>query len=306
MTKKIFLLCLMMLLVMQGAVSAKKNEGLPEEERIKVAVEVKDGSRHKELGTAQSLEVFLNDKLIEKNLVTVVDTKILGEDQNSASGLIPAEDVIADQNYIAENIGEILVFDAVELPRASTVAKDFEQSFYKNFDVDYVVRCEVLALGATKVEDKTIEMVTGIIGGGLSLGGSGSSNRDKTLRRVGAGIGLLGFGSLLDVTKRTALNTVVNMQFINVETGEVLWESNFTGKAIKHHKPKKGYDDVWTQAYMESVEDSAKLIAKRVNKYVDKVIVKGKSDKDFLPKKIPLDSSSSTRESSGLNLRRAA
>ena len=281
MTKKIFLLCLAILLVMQGAVSAKKNEGLPEEDRIKIAVEVKDGSRHKELGTAHSLELFLNDKLIEKNLVTVVDTNISGEEQT------PAE-TLAEQNYIAENIGEILVFDAVELPRASTVAKDFEQSFYKNFGVDYVVRCEVLALGATKVEDKTIGIVSSLVGGGLSFGGgNGSSNRDKTLRRVGTGIGLLGFGELLDVTKRTALNTVVNMQFISVETGEVVWENNFTGKAVKHHSPDKGYDDVWTQAYMESVEDSAKLIAKRVNKYVDKVIIKGKSDKDFLPKGIP-------------------
>lgn len=279
MTRKIFLICLALLLVMQGVVSAK-DEGLPEEDRIKIAVEVKDGSRHKELGTAQSLELFLNDKLVEKNLITVVDTNTSDAEQTTAETLV-------EQNYIAENIGEILIFDAIELPRASTVAKDFEPAFYKNFGVDYVVRCEVLALGATKVEDKAIGLVTGLVGGGLSFGGSGSSNRDKTLRRVGAGVGLLGFGSLLDVTKRTALNTVVNMQFISVETGEVVWENNFTGKAIKHHSPGKGYDDVWTQAYMESVEDSAKLIAKRVNKYVDKVIVKGKSDKDFMPKGIP-------------------
>jgi len=279
MTKRIFLLCLAMLLIVQGAASAKKNEGLPENERIKVAIEVKDSSRHKEFGTAQSLELFLNDKLIEKNLVTVVDTKIFDGEEKFTN--------VIEQNYIADNIGEILVFNAVELPRASAVPKDFEQSFYKNFGVDYVVRCEVLALGATKVEDKTIGMVSELVGGGLSLGGSGSSNRDKTLRRVGTGIGLLGFGSLLDVTKRTALNTVVNMQFISVETGEVVWENNFTGQAIKHHKPDKNYDDVWTQAYMESVEDSAKLIAKRVNKYVDKVIVKGKSDKDFTLPNIP-------------------
>ena len=280
MTKKFFLLCLAMLLIMQGAVSAKKNEGLPEEERIKIAVEVKDGSRHKELSTARSLENFLNDKLVEKNLVTVIDTKISDEPSDS---LILDEDVSAGQNYIAENIGEILIFNAVELPRASTVPKDFEQAFYKNFGVDYVVRCEVLALGVTKVEDKTIGMVSSLVGGGLSFGGSGSSDRDKTLRRVGTGVGLLGFGSLLDVTKRTALNTVVNMQFISVETSEVVWEKNFTGQAIKHHKPNKNYNDAWTQAYMESVEDVAKDIAKRVNKYVDKVLVQGKSDKNFLP-----------------------
>lgn len=277
MIKRIFMLCLAVLLIMQGAASAKNNEGLPEESRIKVAVEVMDTSRHKEFGTAQSLERFLNDKLVEKNLVTVVDTDVATEDSLS----LDVEVVPFD----AETVGEILVFDAVELPRASKTPKDFEQTFYKNFDVDYVVRCEVLALGATKVENKTIGMITGIVGGGLSFSGSGSSDRDKTLRRVGTGIGLLGFGSLLDVTKSTALNTVVNMQFISVETGEVVWEQNVTGQATKHHKPNKNYDDAWTQAYMESVENSAKLIAKRVNKYVDKVIVKGKSDKDFtLPK----------------------
>ena len=287
MTKKIFLLCLAMLIVMQGTVFAKKNAGLPEEERIKIAVEVKDSSRHKELGTAQNLELFLNDKLVEKNLITVVDTNFVDVEKNSADGLIHDEDTIAEQNSIAENIGELLVFNAVELPRASKMPKDFEQAFYKNFDVDYVVRCEVLALGATKVEDKTLSTITGIIDSGLSFAGSGSSDRDKTLRRVGTGIGLLGYIDMLDVTKRTALNTVVNIQFISVETGEIVWEKNFTGQAVKHHKPDKDYNDVWTQAYMESVENSAKLIAKRVNKYVDKVIIKGKSDKDFLPTKIP-------------------
>ena len=99
----------------------------------------------------------------------------------------------------------------------------------------------------------------------------------KTLRRVGWGIGLGGFIQ----TERTALNTVVNMQFIDVETGQILWQENFNGLAVKHHKPRKGYDDAWTQAYVESVEKSAEKVAKRVNKYVDKVIINGKSDKEF-------------------------
>ncbi len=283
MLKKFFLLCLAVLLVMQGAASAK-NKGLPEEERINIAIEVTDSSRHKKLGTAQNLEMFLGEKLVEKNLVSVVDTKIFGEEKNSADGLILDEDVTAEQSSPAADIGEILIFNAVELPKPAAAPENFNQTFYKNFGVDYVVRCEVLALGATKVEDKTIGLLSSAIGGGLSLSGSGSSNRDKTLRRVGSGIGLLGLIGVSDVTKRTALNTVVNMQFISVETGEILWEKNFIGQAVKHRKPSKDYDDAWTQAYMESVEDSAKLISKRVNKYVDKVIIKGKSDKEFLPK----------------------
>ena len=278
MLKKFFLLCLATLLVMQSAAFAKE-KGLPEEERIQVAIEITDDTRHPEFGTAKRLEDFLNDKLVEKNFVNVINTKISEDD------LILDEEVTAEEKISAENIGELLVFNAIELPNASTVPENFNQNFYKNFDVDYVVRCEVLALGATKVDDKTIGLVTSVIGGGLSLSGSGSSNRDKTLRRVGSGISLLGLVGMTDVTKRTALNTVVNMKFINVETGEIVWENNFMGQAIKHHTPNKNFDDVWTQAYIESVADTAKQISKRVNKYVDKVIIKGKSDKSFMPKK---------------------
>lgn len=278
MTKKIFLLYLAMLLAIQSVAFAKKDKGLPEEERIQIAIEVTDDSRHPELGTAENLEMFLNEKLVEKNLVAVVDTNTYED------GLILDEEVTAEKKFSVENIGEILVFDAIELPQPSAAPENFNQMFYKNLGVDYVVRCEVLALGATKVEDNTISTISSIVGSGLSFSGAGSSNRDKTLRRIGSGIGVLGLGSMLDITKRTALNTVVNMKFISVETGEIVWENNFQGQAVKHHKPRKGYDDVWTQAYMESVEDTAKRISKRVNKYVDKVIIKGKSDKDFMPK----------------------
>ena len=284
MLKKFFLLCLVMLLVIPSAAFAKKNEGLPESERIKIAVEVTDRSRYQELNTAQNLELFLGEKLVEKNLVNVINSKILGAEKKSGDEILD-EDVTAEEKSPAENIGEILVFDAIELPRNSALPKDFSQAFYKDIGADYVVRCKVLALGTKKVDDDSIGLITSIVGGGLSFAGGGSSNRDKTLRRVGDGIGALGLIGMLDVTKRTALNTVVNMQFISVETGEIVWEENFKGQAIKHRKPSEGYDNVWTQAYMESVEDSAKRISKRVNKYVDKVLIKGKSDKEFVSKK---------------------
>jgi len=182
-----------------------------------------------------------------------------------------------------------LIFDAVELPPPVDNAKDFDQARYQNLGASYVVRCEVLALGLTKVPDKTYNTITSIIGTGFSIGGSGNGSRDKTLRRIGTGINVLGMLGV-DVTKRTALNTVVNMQFIDVATGKVLWQANFTGQAVKHRRPGKNFDNVWERAFNESVEDSAKLIAKRVNKYVDKVIIKGKSDKDFLPKKFSIGS----------------
>lgn len=268
MMKKFFLICLVVLLSLQSAAFAKE-KGLPEEERIKVAVEIIDSTRHKELATAQNFETFIGNKLVEKNLLNVVGTNIIGN-----------EDFIADKEFSAENLGEILVFDAVELPTASETPEDFDANAYKNLGASYVIRCEVLALGLTKVEDKMMSAIFGATGGIISLIGSGNGSRNKTLRRVGTGIG---FGGFIQA-ERTALNTVVNMQFISVETGQVLWQGNFTGKAVKHHSPRKGYDNAWTQAYMESVESSAKLIAKRVNKYVDKVIIKGKSDKDFVSK----------------------
>ena len=283
MAKKIFLLCMAMLLILQSAALAKE-KGLPEEDRIKIAIEITDSSRHKNLGTAQNLELFLNNKLVEKNLISVVDTNIF--DKETPEGdLILDEDVTAEQNLPDENFGELLLFNAIELPAPREVPEDFNQTFYKNFGVDYVVRCEVLALGVTKIEDKTCGLILGVISNGLSLAGSGSSSRDKTLSGIGTGVDALSILGIGDLSKRTALNTVVNMQFINVETGEVAWEQNFAGQAIKHHHPDKGYDNVWAQAYIESVEHSAKLISKRINKYVDKVIIKGKSDKNFLPKK---------------------
>lgn len=269
MAKKIFLICLTILLCVQAATEARS---LAEEERIKVAVAVSDASRHnKALNTAQRLEIFLSNELVKKGLLTVVGTKDTGE---------PVEDATTAKTSDVANFGELLVFDAVELPAASETPEDFDQAFYESCGASYVVRCEVLALGLTKVEDKTISMISGATGTVVSLIGSGDGSRSKTLRRVGAGIGFGGF----IVTDRTALNTVVNIQFIDVTTSKVLWQENFIGQAVKHHSPGKNYPDAWTRAYNESVEDAARRIGKRVNKYVDKVIIKGKSDKSFLPK----------------------
>ncbi len=274
--KKFFLMCLAILLSLQSTALAK-SAGLSEEERIKVAIEVSDTSRHQEFGTADLLKDFLTEKLVEKNLVKVIDTKLFSEDE-----LVLDEEVTAEKNFPAENLGEILIFDAVELPVPSETPENFDQNFYKNLGADYVIRCEVLALGLTKVEDKTLSTIFGATGGLTSLVGAWTSgSAGKTLRRVGTGIGVGGF----IVTERTALTTVVNLQFINVETEQILWQKNFAGQGIKHHKPSRGFDDAWTQAYSESVEKTAKIISQRVNKYVDKVIIKGKSDKDFQPKK---------------------
>ncbi len=251
--RKFFLMCFMILLSLQGAAAAQ----------INVSVEVEDNSRHRDFGTAAYLEKFLGEKLVKKNFVNVVDTKF------------PAE--IDAANFSAEEIGELLVFDAMELPATKSLPENFDAELYENLGVKYLIRCEVLALGAMRAEDNTINNILGATSGILSLIGSGSSSHDKTLRRVGIGFGL---ASLIP-SERTALANVVNMQFISVETGQILWQRNFMGMAFKHHKPHKNYSDAWAQAYVESVEKSAELIARNVNKYVDKVLIKGKSDKNF-------------------------
>lgn len=281
MAKKFFLICLMLIVGLHVTASAK-DKGLPEENRIKVAVEITNSSRYKELPTAQTLELYLNDALAAKNFVNVVDSKTFGDGEEPLpDGMILDEDRPVETVPPAANIGELLIFEAVELPKPAQSIDGFDPTVYQQSGAKYVVRCEVLGLGVTKVEDKTIGTVTKVIGTGLNFGGAnGNSHRDKVLRNVGTAIGLGGF---LEI-KRTALNTVVNMQFINAETGEILWQQNFIGQAIKHGSPGKDFSDPWTQAYTESVEDSAKRIAKRVNKYVDRVIIKGKSDKSFLPK----------------------
>ena len=276
MARRIFLICLALLLSVQGAAFAK-DKGLPEEDRINIAVEIKDTSRHKELDTAQNLEIFLSEKLLEKNFINIVDSKVINESNKAFDdGLIRDEEVTAEK--FPANFGELLVFDAVELPAPSETPQNFDADAYKDLGAAYVIRCEILALGVTKVEDKTLSTIFSAVGAATAFAGSGNGSRNKTLRRVGTGIALGGFIE----TKRTALNTVVNLQFINVETGQILWQENFQGLAVKHRKPRKGYDDAWEQAYVESVENSAKRIAKRVNKYVDKVIIQGKSDKSFL------------------------
>ena len=269
--RKIFLTCLAILLSVHVTAAAKNSELA---ERINVAVEVTDSSRHKDFGTAKYLEEFLIEKLFKKNLVDVIDMKIFDTEN-------PEAEVAEKKKFSTEELGELLVFGAMELPVPSDTPENFDQTFYKSRGADYVIRCEVLALGVTKVDDKAFYTIVNVTSGVLALVGFDSSSRAETLDEVGMGIGLLG---LIDA-KRTALNSVVNMKFISVETGQILWQKNLVGVAIKHHKPHKNFDDAWTQAYMESIEKSAEIISKHVNKYVDKVLVKGESDKDFREKK---------------------
>ena len=272
-------MCVAILLAIHGAAAAK-DKGLPEAERIQIAVEVIDGSRHKDFNTATLLEYYLDSRLVDKNLVNVVNAKPWDEMSAKAEGIA------------AENVGALLVFDAVEVPPPGDLPADFDAQHYRDIGANYVVRCEILALGLTKVDDPTLATITSLVGGGLSFGAANSDSRDKNIRRIAAGISLI--GGAIDM-KRTALNTVVVMQFVDVNAGKVLWQQNFVGRGFKHKSSGKEFDDIWTRALHESIEDSAKRISKRVNKYVDRVIIKGKSDDGFLPKDFSFNGLSATK-----------
>ena len=242
MIRKMFLICLVMLLSVQVAAA----------EPVPIALELDDTSRHKNIGTAQILGEKLNAELVKKKFVNVVERNVLVEPSD--------EDA---------EIGELLVFDAVELPATTETPQNFDGAFYEVSGAKYVIRSEVLGLGLTKVDDDTFGIVADIVGTGLSFASK------ESVQYVGTGIAALGYIQM----ERTALAVVVNVQFIDVANDKVLWQENFIGRAVKHHNAGKNYKNIWSRAYDEAIADTARRIAKRVNKYVDKVLIKGKTDK---------------------------
>ena len=244
MIRKIFWICLVMLLSVQVAAA----------EPVPIALELDDISRYKNIGTAQILGEKLNAELGKKKFVNVMESKVLVEPSD--------EDVVAE-------IGELMVFDAVELPATTETPQNFDGAFYETGGAKYVIRSEVLGLGLTKVDDDTFGIVADIVGTGLSFASK------ESVQYVGTGIAALGYIQM----ERTALAVVTNVQFIDVANDKVLWQENFIGRAVKHHNAGKNYKNVWARAYDEAIADTARRIAKRVNKYVDKVLIKGKTDK---------------------------
>ena len=56
--KKFLLICLAILLSIQGAAAAKENSDTSQNKRVNIAIEVTDTSRHSDLDTAKNLENF--------------------------------------------------------------------------------------------------------------------------------------------------------------------------------------------------------------------------------------------------------
>lgn len=249
MTKKIFALCLAMILIFQCAALAKekKSAEIPIEERIKIFVEVEDKTTFQELDTKKFLRLAIIEELAEKNIFTVLPEENFDEKFSAIKSL--------GEKQTASDVGELLIFNPAENN------SDFDKNFYEELGATYVVQCKIIGLGTTKKNFDSFG-----IGSGIGIG-----------RHRHFGIGI--FSPIGISMKRTVYCTAVNVKFIKVDTGVVVWQKNIFGQAFKHHKPKKGYDDATDEAYLESIGAASKNISDSVEKYAKKFLLKKSEDK---------------------------
>ena len=249
MVKKIFALCLAMILILQCAALAKekKSEEIPIEERIKISVEVEDKTSFQELDTKKFLRLAIIEELAEKNMFTVLPEESSDEKFSAIKSL--------GEKQSASDVGEFLVFNPAENN------SEFDKNFYANLGADYVIQCKIIGLGTTK---KNFDSVG--IGSGIGLG-----------RHSHFGIGI--FTPIGINFRRTIYCTAVNVKFMKVDTNVVVWQKNIVGQAFKHKKPKKNYDDATDEAYLESIESVAENISDSVEKYAKKFLLKKPDDK---------------------------
>lgn len=242
MMRKFLVVLMAAILLVQGAAFAKKKSvELPMNERVKIAVEVTDATNFSELQTA----AILRDKLI----LQLKDTKIFNVVNPTSENSLA--EIKTLENIGASDVGDIVIF--------STKNLEFEKILYQNIDAQYVIRCEILGLGTTVEDDDDFGFGNGI---GIGVGSGGEF-----------GVGILGgvSGSL-----RTFYCTAINMQLVEVESGAVIARKNFVGKSVKRKKPKKGYNDASDEAYLKALDDTAKIITKRVATFTEKNILNSK------------------------------
>ena len=235
MTKKIFALCVAVMLLIHGAALAKKKaEEIPLSERTRIAVEVVDDTNFTELNTAEILHDALISQLNEKNLYNVV----------SVGGSLDEIKTLGE-NAGASDVGDLLVFS----PEKSF---EFNRSYYRNLGAQYVIRCEILGLGIAKEDPDTFDLSPGI---GVGL---------ETDESFGVGIGIFG-GAASGL--RNFYNVAVNMNIIEVESAKIVLRQNVRGRVIQRTKPRKGYDNASDEAYLKAIKKAAELVTKRTGEY---------------------------------------
>ena len=236
MTKKFFAILMAAILVIPCAAFAKKKSAeIPMSERIKFAVEVTDATNFSELQTAEILRDKIIFKLNETEIFNIVNPTY----ENSLAEITTLE------NKGAADVGDLVMFPTQNL--------EIDSEKYKNIGAEYVIYCEVLGVGLSTESDKDFGFGNGI---GIGIGTGGS---------FGVGIGVSDNSAL-----RKIYCTAVNLKIIEVESGAVVARQNLVGQALKHRKPKKGYDDVMDEAYLKSMDDATKMINKRVVNFAKK------------------------------------
>ena len=236
MTKKIFVMILAALMLIQGAAFAKKKSAeIPMNERLKFAVEVTDATNFSELQTAEILRDKIIFKLNEKEIFNVVNPTT----ENSLAEITTLE------NKGAADVGDLVMFPTQNL--------EIDSEQCKNIGAEYVIYCEILGVGLSNESDNNFGFGNGI---GIGIGTGGS---------FGVGIGVSDNSAL-----RKIYCTAVNLKVIEVESGAVVARQNLVGQSLKHRKPKKGYNDAIDEAYLKSLDDAVKIINKRVVSFAKK------------------------------------
>ena len=235
MTKKIFAVCVAVMLLINGAAFAKKKaQEIPLSERTRIAVEVVDDTNFDDLNTAEILRDVLISQLNEKNIYNVVS--VGGElDEIKTLG----------ENAGASDVGDLIVFN----PEKSF---EFDRSYYKNLGAQYVIRCEILGIGIAKGDPDTFDLSPGI---GVGM---------ETDEAFGVGIGVFGGAAS---RQRNFYNVAVSMNLIEVEDAKIVLRQNLSGRVIQRSKPRRGYDNASDEAYFKAIKKAAEVVTKRVGEY---------------------------------------
>ena len=235
MTKKILAVIVAAILLIPCAALAKKSSEIPMSKRIKMAVLVTNATNFSELQTEEILRDKLISQLKEKKIFNILNPTY----ENSLAETKTLE------NSGAADIGDLVMFPTENI--------ELEIDTYKNLGAEYVIYCEILGVGISTENDDDFGLGSGI-GVGIGTGGS-----------FGVGIGVSDKSAL-----RNLYCTAVNLKIVEVQSGAVVARKNLIGHALKHRKPKKGYDNAFDEAYLKSLDDAAKTVTKRVVTFAEK------------------------------------
>ena len=264
MAKKIFLICFIFIFALQTSALAKDKKQtvneIPEDKRIKIAVEVFDRTDFQDLDTSKILYSLILEKLDDTKIFSITDTrKIFGEETFGDGKIKPSEVKTLGKKKSDSDVGEMLLFNPTAEKNKSYSTEEINQNFYENLGVDYVLKCNILGLGIIHNE----------INSGITPGfGIGIGSRHHSYFDFGI------FSSIGTSIKRNSYGVAANMELIKVDGALNIWKRNALGQSSKHRKPSKGYDDASDEAYLKSLNKTADIIVEKVASYSGRFLIK--------------------------------